>query len=188
MEILSERLRLRPFQAADLQAFVAYRRDPDVARYQSWSPSYGIADAERFLAEQREVVLGQPGAWIQLAATQLSDGALAGDCAVHVREDDHATAEIGVTFSPDHQGTGLAAEAVAAVVGHLFEHHGLHRVVAETDDRNVAAQRLFTRAGFRCEARFVEAERFKDEWCTIRVYALLRREWEAARRRPSRPS
>ena len=31
------RLRARAFTLADLDEFVAYRADPDVARYQSWS-------------------------------------------------------------------------------------------------------------------------------------------------------
>lgn len=182
LEILSERLRLRPFQARDLPAFVAYRSDPEVARLQSWDTSYGMADAERFLAEQHEVRFGQPGAWVQLAATDRGDGTLFGDCAVHVLGDQPETAEIGVTFSPRHQRAGLAAEAVGAVADHLFEHVGLHRIYADTDDRNVAAQRLMERLDFRCEGRLVEAERFKGEWCTVLVYARLRREWEQARR------
>ncbi len=33
----TSRLRARAFTAADVDAFVAYRADPDVARYQSWS-------------------------------------------------------------------------------------------------------------------------------------------------------
>ncbi len=45
-EMFTERLRLRPFEAADLPAFVAYRRHPDVARFQSWSTTYSIADAD----------------------------------------------------------------------------------------------------------------------------------------------
>ena len=181
-EIVSERLRLRPFRAGDLSAFVAYRSDPDVARYQLWDTSYGMADAERFLAEQDGATFGQPGVWVQLAATDRGDGTLVGDCAVRIRADQPQTAELGVTFSPRYQGVGLAAEAMGAVVDHLFEHVGLHRVFAETDDRNDAAQRLFSRLGFRCEGRLVEADRFKDEWCTLRIHALLRREWELSRR------
>jgi RimJ/RimL family protein N-acetyltransferase len=34
LEIVTERLTLRPFQADDLPDFVAYRSDPEVARYQ----------------------------------------------------------------------------------------------------------------------------------------------------------
>ena len=60
IEIVTERLRLRPFRAADLPAFVAYRSDPDVARFQSWDRTYSMADAEGFLAEQQDVEFGAP--------------------------------------------------------------------------------------------------------------------------------
>jgi RimJ/RimL family protein N-acetyltransferase len=36
---------------------------------------------------------------------------------------------------------------------------------------------LFERLGFRCEARLVEADWFKGEWSTLRVYATLNRQW-----------
>jgi RimJ/RimL family protein N-acetyltransferase len=44
VEILTKRLRLRPFQADDLPAFVAYRREPEVARYQAWDTTYSMID------------------------------------------------------------------------------------------------------------------------------------------------
>lgn len=43
-------------------------------------------------------------------------------------------------------------------------------------------QWLFDRLGFRYEARFVEADWFKDEWTTLRVYAIFYREWTRERR------
>lgn len=175
-EIVTPRLLLRPFRAEDLAAFVAYRSHPDVARYQSWDTSYTLADADEFLASQQGVELGTPGAWLQLAAVDRS-GTLCGDCAVHVVTDQPATAEVGVTFSPAHQGTGLASEALAAVIAELFSEHGLHRIYARADDRNVAVHRLLERLGFRFEARLVEADHFKGEWTTLRIYAVLRREW-----------
>lgn len=173
-EIVTPRLRLRPFRAEDLAAFVAYRSHPEVARYQSWDTSFSMADAEELLVSQQGIELGTPGAWLQLAAVD-STGALCGDCAVRV--DPPGTAEVGVTFAPAHQGTGLATEALRAVVGELFDNHGLHRVYAQADDRNVAVHRLLERLGFRCEARLVEADWFKGEWTTLRTYAALRREW-----------
>lgn len=182
VEIVTERLRLRPFEAGDLPAFVAYRREPEIARYQSWGTSFSIDDAERFLASQHAVELGTPGAWVQLAAVDRRTGSLCGDCAVHLVTDQPATAEVGVTFAPAHQGTGLATEALAAVIAELFSNHGLHRIYAQADDRNAAVHRLLERLGFRCEARLVEADWFKGEWTTLRVYALLRGDW--ARRPP----
>jgi hypothetical protein len=35
--------------------------------------------------------------------------------------------------------------------------------------------------GFRCEARMVDADWFKGEWTTLRVYAVLGHEWRSAR-------
>lgn len=177
VEILTERLTLRPFAAEDLAAFVAYRSDPDVARYQSWDSGYSMADAERFLAAQAGVTLGAPPAWVQLAVVDRASGDLCGDCAVRVLGDQPGTAELGVTFSPRWQGRGLATEALRAVLATLFDDRGLHRVFAEVDDRNTAVQRLFERLGFRCEARLVEADWFKGEWTTVRTYAMLGREW-----------
>jgi RimJ/RimL family protein N-acetyltransferase len=176
----TERLRLRLLQAEDLAAFVAYRSDPAVARYQSWEPAYGLADAEALLAAQAGVAFGTPGTWVQVAAIDRTSGELVGDCAVHVLGGQPGTAEVGVTLAPGRRGSGLAAEALGAIVSTLFADHRLHRVIAEADDRNTAVQRLLERLGFRLEARHVEADWFKGEWTTLRVYAVLDREWPQA--------
>jgi RimJ/RimL family protein N-acetyltransferase len=59
------RLRLRYFTDADLALFMAYRNDPEVARYQGWE---GISEPEAraFLQEQKEVQPGVPGQWFQI--------------------------------------------------------------------------------------------------------------------------
>jgi RimJ/RimL family protein N-acetyltransferase len=176
-EIVTER-RLRPFSDDDQPAFISYRSAPEVARYQSLDTTYSMADAERFLATQQDVVFGRPGAWKQLAVVDQVSGTLCGDCAVRVSADQPDTAELGVTLAPDQQGRGVASEALAAVMATLFNDHEMHRINAEVDDRNDAVPRLLERLRFRCEARLLEADRFKDEWSTPRVYAILRREWE----------
>ena len=104
IEIVTERLSLRPFQVDDLEAFVAYRSDPEVAKYQSWDSTYSMTDAESFLSSQGELVFGQPGEWLQLAIVDRATGAVCGDCAVRVATDQPATAEIGVTLAQASQG------------------------------------------------------------------------------------
>ena len=119
----------------------------------------------------------------ELAAVDRVSGALCGDCAVRIATDQPQTAEVGVTFAPATQGSGLATEALGAVVTRLFEEHGVHRVFAQADDRNLPVHRLLTRLGFRCEARLVEADWFKCEWTTVRIYACLRTNGEPRRER-----
>lgn len=177
VEIVTERLSLRPFRADDLETFVGYRSDPEVARYQSWDRTYSMADAESFLSSQRALEFGQPGEWVQLAIVDRETGTVCGDCAVRVETDQPATAEVGVTLAPASQGKGMAAEALTAVLTELFEQRGMHRVFAQADDRNLPVRRLLERLGFRCEGCLVEADWFKGEWSTLRLYAMLDREW-----------
>lgn len=166
--IETARLVLRPFTAADLDPFVAYRREPDVARYQSWDTAFSRADAEAVLT---------PGEWVQVAIADRATGALLGDCAMHTLADQPATTEIGITLAPASQGRGIATEALRALIASLFAERGMHRVLARADDRNVAVQRVLERVGMRCEARLVDADWFKGEWTTLRIYAVLAREW-----------
>jgi RimJ/RimL family protein N-acetyltransferase len=185
IELVTDRLLLRPFIAEDLPALVAYRSDPEVARYQSWDAAFSMADAERFLESQRTVRFGASGQWLQLAVLQRKDRIVVGDCAIRVIAGQPATAELGVTLSRDHQGRGIATEALDALLTALLQQHGLHRVFAEVDDRNAPVQRLLSRLGFRCEARLVEADWFKEQWTTVRIYALLQREWTSSSAGPA---
>ena len=176
LPVRTPRLVLRPFAAGDLDAFAAYRADPAVAAYQGWDAGYPRADAERFLAEQERLALGARGEWVQVAIADARDDALLGDCACRILADQPRTAEIGITLAPASQGRGVAREALSALLGVLFGDLGMHRVIAHADDRNRAVQRLLGGLGFRLEARHVEADWFKGEWTTLRVYALLARE------------
>jgi RimJ/RimL family protein N-acetyltransferase len=53
----------------------------------------------------------------------------------------------------------------------------MHRVHAETDERNAPVHRLLERLGFRCEGVLVDADWCKGEWVSLRLYAVLAREW-----------
>jgi RimJ/RimL family protein N-acetyltransferase len=172
LELSTPRLVLRPLRSSDIPAFVAYRRDPAIARYQGWEPTYSETDAEQLVAAQPS----EPGSsdeWLQIAIVDRDSGVLCGDCAVRVAPDQPRTAELGVTLAREHHGRGIAREALGAVLEWLFGDLSLHRVFAEADDRNTAVHRVFEHLDFRLEARLVDADWFKGEWTTLRIYARL---------------
>lgn len=174
MRLVTRRLRIEPLAEVDAEAFAAYRRDPAIARYQSWETSYSPADAVRLLAGQPTSELPPAGQWLQLALHAADDARLVGDVAVHRLADQPDTFEIGVTLAPAAHGSGLGTEAVTAVVDALFETHGAHRVVACCDARNDAARALLSRVGLRQESRQVDADWCKGEWTTLDGFAVLR--------------
>ena len=170
--ILTERLELTPLTQSDRDAFVAYRRIPEVARWQSWTPDYAEADADDLIAFQPSSIESKSGRWLQIAVRR--DGTLVGDVAVHALAEQPDSYEVGATIAPASQGSGYATEALAAVIGGLFGAQGAHRVFAVTDARNEAVARLFRRLGFRHEGRNIAADWVKGEWTSVDTWAVLR--------------
>lgn len=179
LQILTPRLRLRPLELDDIPEFIAYRGEPEVARYQGWQTPYTAEQANALLKAQESIRLGAPGQWLQVAVIDRAGGQLCGDCAVRVLEDWRRTTELGVTLAPSWQGRGIAREALGALIDEMIAALELHRVVAHVDERNRGARRLFERLGFRQEARYVEADWFKGSWSTLLLYAMLSSEWRA---------
>lgn len=175
--LVTARLTIEPLSERDIDTFVGYRQDPNVARYQSWGIDYSRSDAERLVDDQRDGRLTSPGRWLQLAVRETASGRLLGDLALHRLVEQPDTFEIGVTLAGSSQGRGVASKALRALPGFLFEHEHAHRVVASCDSRNEPVARLLTNAGFRRESRQVEADWFKGEWTTLDGYALLSNEW-----------
>lgn len=174
--IETERLRLRPFEARDLPAFLAYRQDPEVARYQGWS-DYTRADAEAFFERQAQTVFGEAETWFQVGIAELGSDALIGDCAVHFLGERQV--EVGFTLSSGHQGRGVMTEASRSLLGFLFGELGMHRATATVDTRNEACVRLLERLGFRREGHFLKNVWFKGAWGDEFSYALLGEEWDS---------
>jgi RimJ/RimL family protein N-acetyltransferase len=116
----TQRLILRPFQDSDLEPFVAYRSDPDVARYQSGELPYTKEQAAAFLQRQKRGQPGSQGEWYQLAIERKQHAGLIGDCAFHVLAHDARQAEIGFSLARQYQRQGYATEAVLRLLEYLF--------------------------------------------------------------------
>ena len=178
--LTSERLVLRRFQPDDLDAFVAYRSDPEIARYQSWEAPYPPSQARQFLQELATIHPDTPGEWFQFAVALRTTDQLIGDCAAHVPADDPRQAEIGFTLAPEHHGHGYATEAVRRLLHYLLIERGKHRVSATCDDRNTRSAALLERVGMRREGHLLQSTWSKGEWTNDLLYAVLHHEWSPA--------
>jgi RimJ/RimL family protein N-acetyltransferase len=172
----SERLILRRFRDSDLAPFVAYRNDPEVARYQSWE-SFDEREARAFIREMASAHPGMPGDWFQFAVESKEIGKLIGDCALQVDGQEPYRAEIGFTLAREHQGNGFASEAVSCLLDYVFTSLELHRIFAIADCRNKPSWTLLERVGLRQEGHFLENVWFKGEWADEYLYAVLKDEW-----------
>jgi aminoglycoside 6'-N-acetyltransferase len=175
-KLMSERLIVRRFDPADAEPFAAYRSDAEVAIYQDWEVPYSVLEAKKFIASLQGSAPGTPGTWFPFAVGLLPSRTLIGDVAIRTTRSDPRQAELGFTFAGAHQGHGYATEAVRGVVAYAFDRLAMHRLFSLTDVRNLRAQRLLERLGFRREGELRESTWFKGEWASELLYAQLESE------------
>ena len=165
--LLTERLRIEPLALSDLEPFVKYRQNPEVARYQSWDDSYSIAQGRELIESQAGLLLPESGQWLQLAIHDRKTGNLFGDFAIHRMENELDCFEIGFTVSIQFQRLGYAKEAAEKVLDYLVTQAGAKKFIATPDSRNDASIRLLLSLGFQQSQSKTWSEAFKGETVTV---------------------
>lgn len=172
------RLIIRRFRPDDLDSFVAYRADPDVARFQSWR-SFTRADGLEFIVEMARRHPDTPGEWFQFAVELKANSAMIGDCALHPFADRRTGAEIGFSLASAYQGHGYAREALAGLLDYAFGALKKSRIEALTDAHNTKSIAVLERLGFVRDAAMREPVEYKGEVCSEFLFQLSRDSWRA---------
>jgi RimJ/RimL family protein N-acetyltransferase len=173
LELTTNRLQISPLEFADLDPFVNYRQQPEVARFQSWDTDFSKDQGLKLIQSQADISFPPSGEWLQLGVRNKSTGELLGDLALHSLDRENCY-EIGFTIDLKHHGKGFGKEAAARLLTHLFDERGAELVEANTDSRNVASIRLLTSLGFSQQASRSWVEEFKNETVTVYVFELNR--------------
>jgi RimJ/RimL family protein N-acetyltransferase len=162
-EILTPRLRLRQAESRDLADIHDLLSHPVGMRYWSTLPHHDIEQSRAwltgmishseqtgcdFVVELEDRVIGKAGCY--------------------------APPEIGYIFHPDHWGHGYAAEALAAIIPHVFATHAINALKADVDPRNGPSLKLLAKLGFREVGRASRTWLVGTEWCDS-VYMELKR-------------
>jgi ribosomal-protein-alanine N-acetyltransferase len=153
VELRTERLLLRPFRATDVEDALAYRDDPEFARFLPHVPQpFTRADAEAFVAMN----MTEPWDTMPTFAVVLADRVIG---TVNLEIDPAArTAMLGYALARAHWGRSIALEGATAAVDWAFATHALVEVWASTNVDNVRSRRVLEKLGMsvvRVDAREV---------------------------------
>ena len=177
--LFTERLALRPFAEADLDAFHTIQSRPDVVRYLYWEPRSRDEAREMLGRRMEQVSIHKEGEGLHVAAELRATGELVGHFSLFFASQEHQQGEVGFVLHPDHHGHGYGVEGALMMLRLGFEELGLHRIIGRCDARNEPSARLMERLGMRREAHLIENEFVKGEWADELDYAMLDREWAA---------
>ena len=183
--IVTERLTLRRSRADDAETISAYRKDPDVHRYQGWDRTDpdGVREEIERMSERAP---GDPAGWVQLSVEERVTQALVGDVGLSPAEGEADVIKLGYTMSPAFQGRGYATEAVTALVTYAFETLATEVVRIYANEVNVPSIRVAEKAGLRLIER-IERSYDGEVWIGVR-YELRRQDFEPERPNPVRKS
>jgi len=167
LPVHTERLVLRPFRLDDVDATLAYRGDPGVARFIPREPWTREQTQERVREYLGRTSITGSSSVLSLAVER--SGRMIGDVVLWPLDDSLTRGEVA--------GRGYATEAVMALFGLAFGPLRMHRVTANVDARNTASWRLCERLGMTREGLLRRDLPAKDGWADRLVYGLLAEEW-----------
>ena len=147
MELITDRLVLRPWTEADADNLYRYAKDPDVGPIAGWPPHQ---NAEESLQIIRSVLNGaecyaicrKEDRGCAIGAIELMRN---GSTDMTVRDDE---CELGYWLGKPFWGRGYMPEAVLEIVRHGFEDLGMTTIWCGYYDGNSKSKRVQEKAGF----------------------------------------
>ncbi len=137
-----------------------------------------VAGTRRFIRTARDRLRQNDGFQVVIRYR----GELAGAMGYHYWDWTAGKTEIGYWLAPPFEGKGIMTRSCRALVDYAFLNLGLNRVEIRAAVGNTRSRAIPERLGFRQEGILREAERTPGGLVDEVVYALLRSEWEAARK------
>ena len=120
------------------------------------------ADFARMLPRlARGVEAASPGAEPTRLIVHTTDGVLVGETGFHGPPDGSGTVEVGYSIIPAYRGQGFASEATRALIDRALSRPGIHRIVAECLDDNLASIKVLEKLGMRRTGSVGERLRFE---------------------------
>jgi len=158
--LITERLLLKCPTVDDAAAMLAFRITTR-EHLQAWEPArsdafYTLAAVESQLRDMLQQIRNQSAVYWLLHARQQQeqqgDAKIIGACSfTNIVRGAFQACHLGFSLAREHQGQGLMHEALQAATADIFNHHGLHRIMANYQPHNQRSGQLLTRLGFERE-------------------------------------
>lgn len=170
------RLRLRKLSMRDAADVFDYASVPEVAEHVTWEYHRNISDSMhylRFITQQYQD--GIPSPW---GIIHKELGKLIGTIGYHVWSLPNGFGEVGYALSKDFWNKGYTTEAFEEVIKFGFERLKLNRVEATCKLANTASEKVMLKCGLSYEGILRKRLFAKSEYHDLKLYSLLRNEWE----------
>lgn len=163
VQIVTERLLLRPWAEADLEDFYAYASVDGVGQMAGWMPHKDREESRRILGHFIE---GKHTFALEYQGKVIGSLGVEEYAEKHYPELNNLSGrEIGYVLSKDYWGQGLMPEAVKAVVQYLFETVKLDFVLVGHFAWNKQSARVIEKCGF----QYIKSRTYETRYGTTEI-------------------
>jgi [ribosomal protein S5]-alanine N-acetyltransferase len=151
MDLVGERVTLRPWRKADAPSLVKYGNNPNIARQlrDRFPHPYTSADARHYIQSVADV---RPTTSFAIATPGPAGEVIGGIGFSPGADVERFSAEIGYWLAEPFWGRGITAEAVTLVSAYAFETCNMLRLFALPFADNTRSTRVLEKAGYTREA------------------------------------
>ena len=165
-------------EESDLEDLYAFHSDPETVRFIPW-PARTVEQTEAALLKYRAIPDFSKDGDSALLGWELKESRkIIGQCSFTFESISDQSGMIGYVMNPKFSGKGFAAEAVGALIRHVFATFKVELIRATIDPRNDKSIALVNRLGFTHEQTHIKHELIKDEWVDTAIYAISRSEFK----------
>lgn len=176
-KVRTTRLNFRPLEMRDQEALFAIMSDPEVSQFNRWDVHQSISQTQDYI--QAALDLYAQGQYLEWAICQ-EDRHLIGFFGVVWWLPDYASVELGFSLNRAYWNKGLISEALTALIHWGFAEMNINRFEAQCEINNHASQRVLEKLGWQCEGRLRERVYFKGAFRDMKLYSLLKRDYQNA--------
>lgn len=175
--LYTDRLVLREIVMDDALAVFRIRGDFQVTRYNT-GPAYATIDQARKLITGMQKSYNDHDELRWGVTRKGGDNQVIGMVGFNYWHRKDRRGSVGYDLARAYWHQGIMSEALRAVVAFGFERMNLNRIEADCTVENTASERLLLKLGFQPEGlqreQYFEEDRFWD----VRLFALLRRDYQ----------
>lgn len=175
--LTGERVVLRPFTEADIEAMGPILADPEVLRLT------GSVDSTRAAESAVPVLDATTRAWyrglaartdrLDLAVVDAACGHCLGEVVLNDLDARNRSCGFRILLGPAGRNRGLGSEATALLLEHAFTSTTLHRIELEVYDFNPRARHVYERAGFTFEGTARDALLYDGQFIDAHLFSIL---------------
>jgi RimJ/RimL family protein N-acetyltransferase len=173
--VVTPRTTLREVCSDDLQDLMEVNGDPEVTHFLPYATWVSLADAAAWLERMNKLVA--TGSARQLVIVRNADEKVIGTALLFKFDEGSSRLELGYVIGRAHWKQGYAAEALRALLSHVFTGLRIRRVEAEVNPSNLASNALLKSLGFTQEGYLRERWVAKGATYGVNIYGLLATEW-----------